>query len=97
MAIDYYKGLGIVSAPFIIIDALILRYLFKNVVLEFFHITSKFFLKLKLSANGLFLMALFLVVNDIFGDIVGIIIVIAIFIGLQTARKIKVQRKDLKI
>ena len=97
MAIDYYRLLGIFSSPFIIIDGFIMRYLFKDDVIELFQIKSSFLLKLKWCANGLFLMALFLIVIDIFGDIVAIVTILAIFMGAQVSRKIKTKQKESKI
>ena len=64
MAIDYQRGTGMLTSFFLIIDALILRYLFKDDVIEFFQITSKFLIKLKLSASVLFFTAFFLFVSD---------------------------------
>ena len=84
---DYFRGLGIFTSPFIIIDAVILSYLFKAEVMNFCQVFSTPLLKLKWSSKGLFLLALYLIVNDIFGNLVGIFTVLAIFLGIMTAKK----------
>jgi hypothetical protein len=84
---DYFRGLGIFTSPFIIIDAVILSYLFKAEVTNFCQIFSTPLLKLKWSSKGLFLLALYLIVNDIFGNFVRIITVLAIFLGIMTTKK----------
>ena len=84
---DYLQGLGILISPFVILDAVILRYLFKPEVMNFCQIFSTPLLKLKWTWKGIFLLALFLIVIDIFGNLIGIITVLAIFLGIMTAKK----------
>ncbi len=84
---DYLRGLGILISPFVILDAVILRYLFKPEVTNFCQIFSTRLLKLKWTWKGLFLLALYLFVNDIFGGLVGIVTVLAVFLGIMTAKK----------
>lgn len=87
--IEYERFTGIVSAPFIIIDALILRFLFKTDVQHFFNITSTFFIRLNWIPTALFLLAAFLVTTDFFDGIVGIVAVIGILLGLRISKKVK--------
>lgn len=93
LMIDYERGYGVITSPFIIIDALILRYLFKPGVREFCKISSTFLLRLQWSANVLFLLALFLIVYDIFGGLFGLSTVLAIFLGVMTAKRYKRKRE----
>ena len=84
---DYFRGLAIGTSLFVILDAAILRYLFKPEVMNFCQIFSTPLLRLKWTWKGLFLLALYLIVIDIFGHLVGIITVLAIFLGIKTAKK----------
>jgi len=95
---DYSRGLAIGTSLFVILDAAILRYLFKPEVMNFCHVFTSPLLKLKWTWKGLFLLALYLIVFDIFGNLVGIITVLAIFMGIRTAKKYIDQRtkKGLK-
>jgi uncharacterized membrane protein (DUF2068 family) len=92
--IEYERFTGIASALFIIIDALILRFLFKKDVQHFFNITSQFFIRLNWIPTALFLLAAVLVATDFFDGIVGIVTVIGIFLGLRISKKVK---KDLPL
>ncbi len=84
---DYYRGLGLITAPFIIVDALILNYLFKPKVHQFLKISSSPLLRLQWLVKVLFLLALFVAVKDIFGGLVGLITVTVVLLGVGTARK----------
>jgi len=97
MAVDYYQWLGIVTSPFLIIDALIIRYLFKPKVIELFKVSSKILFRLKWCANALFLFAIFLIVNDIFGDFVALVTIIAFLLGLEIIRNKKKRLNNLMI
>lgn len=92
--IESERFIGVVAAPFIIIDALILRFLFKTDVRLFFNITSSFFIRLNWIPTALFLLAAFLVTTDFFDDVVGIVTVIGIYLGLRISKKSK---KDLPL
>ena len=81
--------MGIVAAPFIIIDALILRFLFAPDVRHAFNITSQFFIRLNWIPTALFLLAAFLVITDFFDGIVGMVTVIGIYMGLRISKKAK--------
>ena len=94
--VKYERGIGIVTAPFIIIDALILNYLFRPSVRSFLSITSNFLLRFQWVAKVFLFVALFLVVNDIFGEIVGVITVMAVVFGIGTAKKYKERLKASK-
>jgi hypothetical protein len=83
----YFRGLAIGTSLFVILDAAILRYLFKPKVMNFFKIFSTPLFKLKWTWKGLFLLALYLIVIDLFGNLVAIITVLAIFLGIKTAKK----------
>lgn len=86
---DYERFMGIFLAPFIIIEALILRYLLSSDVRSFFNISSQFFNRLYWTPAALFLLAVFLIVKDIFDGIVGLVTVIGLYLGLRVSRKYK--------
>ncbi|MHC4216156.1 MAG: hypothetical protein ACYSWP_22610 [Planctomycetota bacterium] len=85
--VDYDEYIGLFIAPFLVIDALILRYLFKPHVCQFFNIISSPLLRFQWLVNALLLLALFLAVKDIFSGLVGLITVIAVILSLGTAKK----------
>lgn len=84
---DYEWGLGLFTAPFIIIDALIPNYLYKPQVCQFFQIFSSPLLRLQWIVKALFLLALFLAVMDIFSGLVAFITVVVVFCALVKTRK----------
>lgn len=94
LSIEYERYTGIATALFLIIDALILRFLFKTDVQHFFNITSTFFIRLNWIPTALFLLAAFLVTTDLFDSVVGIVTVIGIYLGIRISKKAK---KDLEI
>lgn len=89
--IEYQRFLGLIVAPFIVIDALIIRYLLRDDVRSTFNITSHFLTRLNWLPTVLFLMAGFFAVKDLFNDFVAIVTVIALFSGLSLSRKYKNQ------
>ena len=89
---DYSRGLAIATSLFAILDASILRYLFKPEVMKFCHIFSTPLLKLRWTWKGLYLLALYLIAIGVSGHLVGIITVLAIFLGIRTAKKYIDQR-----
>ena len=85
--IEYERFTGLIMAPFIVIDALIIRYLFRIDVRNTFNITSHFLIRFNWIPTSLFLLAGFLLVKDLFNDFVAIFTISAIFLGLRLSRK----------
>ena len=92
--IDYERFTGLFMSPFIIIEALILRYLLTDDVQNFFNITSRYFKRLLWTPAALLLLALFFVVLDFFDGLVALVTVVAILLGLTVSRRFK---RDLKL
>ncbi len=87
--VEYERFVGLIMAPFIVIDAFIIRYLLRVDVRSTFNITSHFLIRFNWMPISLFLMAGFFSVKDLFNDFVAIVTVIALFSGLRLARKYK--------
>ena len=85
--IDYQHGVGLLLAPFMLIDCLILRFLFKEHVREIFKISSPNWIKLNWLVAPLLIFAAFLLIHDLVNDIIAIILALAILMGLHTANK----------
>jgi len=85
--IDYHRGVGLIIFPFILIDLLILRFLFKKEVTEIFKISSTDWIKLSWLVGPLFLLAVFLLIHDLLNDIVAVILALVILTGCYTANK----------
>jgi hypothetical protein len=85
--IDYQHGIGLFISPFILIDCLILRFLFKAKVIEIFKISSTNWIKLCWLVGPLFILAVFLLINDLLNDIIAIVLAVAILMGFHTASK----------
>jgi hypothetical protein len=91
----YERGMGVIAAPFVAIDGAVMRYLFRENVMRFCGVSSALFFKLKWTASGFFLYAAFLFVNDIFGAIVAICLVIAVAMGLAVSKRQKNRIRDM--
>jgi hypothetical protein len=87
--IDYQHGAGLFISPFIFIDCLILRFLFRRQVAEIFRISSPNWIKLSWLVSPLFIVAVFLLIHDMLNDIISIFLAAAILIGFHTANKYK--------
>jgi hypothetical protein len=85
--IDYQDGVGLLLSPFIFIDCLILRFLFKEHVREIFKISSPNWIKLSWLVGPLLIFAFFLLIHDLVNDIVAIFLALAISMGFHTANK----------
>jgi hypothetical protein len=85
--IDYQHGVGLLISPFMLIDCLILRFLFKRKVTEIFKISSTNLLKLSWLVGPLFILAAFLLVHDLVNDIIAIVLAVGTLIGFHTANK----------
>ena len=85
--IDYQHGVGLLLSPFILIDCLILRFLFKEHVREIFKISSPNWIKLSWLVAPLLIFAVFLLINDLLNDIIAIVLALAIFMVFHTANK----------
>ena len=85
--IDYQHGVGLLLAPFMLIDCLILRFLFKEHVREIFKISSPNWIKLRWLVAPLLIFAFYLLIHDLVNDIIAIILALAILMGLHTANK----------
>ena len=85
--IDYQHGVGLLLSQFILIDCLILRFLFKEHVREIFKITSPNWIKLSWLVGPLLIFAVFLLIHDLVNDIVAFVLALAILIGFHTANK----------
>jgi hypothetical protein len=85
--VDYERGLGLITAPFLVVDALILNYLFKSQVSQLFNIISTSLFRMQWLVKALLLLALFLSLKDIFGGLVGLITIIVILIRPWSSKK----------
>ena len=81
--------MGIAVAPFIVLEAVILRYLLTADVQKFFNISSKYFNRLLWTPTAYFLLALFFVVMDFFDGLIALVTVITILLGHSMSRKYK--------
>jgi len=85
--IDYQNGVGLLISPFMLIDCLILRFLFKRKVTEIFKISSTNLIKLSWLVGPLFVLAVFLLIHDLVNDIIAIVLAVATLMGFHTANK----------
>ena len=85
--IDHQHGVGLLISPFILIDCLILRFLFKGQVTEIFKISSTNWIRLSWLGGPLFILAVFLLIHDLLNDIIAIVLAVAILMGFHTASK----------
>ncbi len=85
--IDYQHGVGLLLSPFILIDCLILRFLFEEDVREIFKITSPNWIKLSWLVGPLLIFAVFLLIHDLVNDIIAFVLALAILMGFHTANK----------
>ena len=85
--IDYQRGVGLLLSPFMLIDCLILRFLFKRKVTEIFKISSTNLIKLSWLVGPLFILAVLLLLHDLVNDIVAIVLAVAALMGFYAANK----------
>ena len=85
--IYYQDGVGLLISPFILIDCLIFRFLFKGQVTELFKISSTNWTKLSWLGGPLFILAVFLLIHDLLNDIIAMVLAVAILMGFHTAKK----------
>ena len=85
--IHYQRGIGLMISPFILIDCLILRYLFKKQVMEIFKISSTNWIKLSWLVGPLFVLAIFILIHGLLNDIIAIVLALAILLVFHTANK----------
>jgi len=85
--IDYQHGVGLIIFPFILIDLLILRFLFEKEVTDIFKISSIDWIKLSWLVGPLFLLAVSLLIYDLLNDIIAIILALAILTGYYRVDK----------
>jgi len=85
--IYYHHGVSLIISPFILIDWLILRFLFKKEVTEIFKISSTSWIKLSWFVSPLFVLAVFLPIHDLLNDIIAIILAVTILTGFYTVNK----------
>jgi len=85
--IDYQHGVSLLISPFILIDCLIFRFLFKGQVTEIFKISSTNWIKLSWLGGPLFILAVFLLIHDLLNDIIAIVLAVAILMVFHTASK----------
>ena len=91
----YERGMGVITAPFVALDGVVMRYLFRENVMKFCGVSSAQFFNLKWTVSGVFLYAAFLFVNDVFGAIVTICLVLAVVMGLAVSKRQKNRSKDM--
>jgi hypothetical protein len=79
---DYQPGMGFITGIFVLIDSVIVTFLFTPAVAKLFHINTFWsnlaWLKYPLLVTGVFLLGF-----DIFGNIGGIVSGVAVFVGIK--------------
>ena len=86
---DYEKGIGLLIAPFLLIDGFVLRFLFKSEVRDVFALSAASWLKLNWLGSLLLLLAGYLIVQDLFGSLIAFIFALAMFMGIRSVQEYK--------
>ncbi len=85
--IDYQHGIGLLISPFMLIDCLIVRFLSKEHVRDIFKISSPSWIRVGWLVVPLFILAVFLLVNDLVHDIIAIVLAFTLVTAFHTANR----------
>jgi len=91
---DYVAWVGILLAPFILLDVFILRYLFKRQVMIFCKVSSIVLSHLRYSPEVLLNLAMYFVVSEFGSELVGIGVVLAILMGFGVAKRYRKKKPE---